>query len=520
MTYSFWGLLTNGTQGTAEGRSGGYQLANGSPVRYFLNVPADIQTTAKAALNNIAKFINLSFAQVNDTGFQYSQNRNSSQRGRIRIMVDGLGPSDATSTGPWGGDPQVGGQTFFRPWNNPTQTTLGIPRKEWWTRQGQALASPANYLNEVILHELQHSLGLGHGHDTGTIVNGVATEHSPETDNVWNTAQSYNGPFGWLGSDDEAPVMIATSMPDDIAALQSVYGPKNLNHGNTLYTFSRGDLYRASSGRQLLDTSIVDQKIANINTLDDSGGVDYIDCSDVSAEFARTGVRIDMKPGGYVISQSDWDNATTYVDSNGIQTGTVVDSVPKKGTRLSWRTTIENAQGTEYGADTIIGNSINNWIAGYGGRDYLFGFSGNDTLIGGTGSDQLVGGLGVDLIYLGNGDGNPDAEIDYLDYASASESTSARNGADRVYGFGSNDVVDLNNFDGTTRVAWQTLSFIGVNAFSGTAGQVRVTGPSGIGTKGFVEADLDGNRTADFRLALTGGSVLATTLTSANFLLT
>jgi len=518
MTYSFWGQATNGTQGTAEGRAGGYQLdGNGNPVRYFLDVPSDIRTTTEEQLANISKFINLTFLKVNDTGFTYSRTRDRSQRGRIRVMVDGNGPRDGSSHMPQSGHWRSGGETFFRPWPDGTQSLSGVERREVWTRQGQTLVSSTNYLSEVILHELQHSLGIGHGHDSGTQANGVDTEHTPETDNVWNTIQSYNGPLGWnrSGSGEVIPI-VATSMPDDIAALQSIYGTKNFNHRNTTYTFSRGDLYLSGSGQQLLDTRIVAARIQNVNTLDDSGGYDTIDCSGIDSEFAEEGVRIDMRPGGYIISKSDWINTLSYTDSNGINQNDEVTGVPRKGTRLSWRTTLERCQGTELGDDTLIGNNAANWIAGYGGDDYLNGLTGNDTLIGGNGSDQIIGGAGADLIYLGGGGGSQDNDRDYVDFSAASESTRAA--PDRVYGFGTNDIFDLNNIDANTRIAGQqTFSFIGTTAFSGRAGQLRAAAPSGIGTKGFIQADLNGDRVADFVVALTGDSMLATNLTVSNF---
>ena len=521
MTYSFWGQATNGTQGTAEGRTGGYQIdGNGNRVRYFLNVPADLRTTTGEQLANISKFINLSFVQVNDQGFTYSTNRNLTQRGRIRVMVDGNGSRNGSSHMTQGGNSRSGGETFFRPWPAGTQSLTGVERRESWTNQGQTLVSSTNYLSEVILHELQHSLGIGHGHDSGSQADGVDTEHSPESDNVWNTIQSYNGPLGWdsAGSEGVATI-VATSMPDDIAALQSIYGSKNFNHGNTVYTFSRGDLYRSSSNQQLLDTRIVDARIANINTLDDSGGTDTIDCSGLDSEFAEEGVRIDMSPGGYIISKNDWLNTLSYTDNNGNETDTEVTGVPLKGTRLSWRTTLEKCQGTEFGDDTLIGNNAANWIAGYGGNDNLNGGRGIDTLIGGLGSDQFFGGDGADLIYAGGGNGSQDDDRDYVDFSAASEST--RSAPDRVYGFGPNDIFDLNDIDANTRITGkQTLSFIGTRAFNGIAGQLRTAAASGIGTKGFIHADLNGDRVADFSVALTGDSILATYLTISNFVLT
>jgi Ca2+-binding RTX toxin-like protein len=349
-------------------------------------------------------------------------------------------------------------------------------------------------------------------------VRGIATEHSPESDNVWNTAQSYNGPLGWIGGQS---TMVATSMPDDIASLQSIYGARAFNSGANTYTFHRGDLYLSSSRQQLLDTRIVEARIANVNTLDDSGGMDIIDCSDVNSLFANEGVRIDMRPGGYVISKNDWDNPLTYTDNNGIQRGTLVTGVPQKGTRLSWRTTIEKCQGTESGSDTIIGNNINNWIAGYGGNDFLQGLDGADTLIGGDGSDQFFGGPGSDLIYLGGGDGGTDADRDCVDFSSANDSPASANKFDKIYGFGNNDVFDLNDIDGNTRSPGrQSLSFIGSRDFSGRAGELRLASASGAGTRGFIEADTNADRRADFRVALTGESTLATTLAADNFILT
>jgi len=518
MTYSFWGQTANGTQGTAEGRSGGYQLNNGNPVRYFLNVPADIRTTVEEQLANISKFINLTFTRVDDSGFEYSRDRDRSQRGRIRIMIDGNGDSLGSAHMPHAlGAGAHPGETFYRPWPNGTRSTTGVQRKERWTRQGQTLVSSTNYLCDLIIHELQHSLGLGHGHDAGTGINGVFTEHSPETDNVWNTVQSYNRPLG-TGEEGDRGAIIATSMPDDIAGLQSIYGSKNFNHANTTYTFSRGDLYLADSNQQLLDSRIVAARTANINTLDDSGGYDTIDCSGLDSEFVAEGVRIDMNPGGYIISKNDWLNTVSYTDNWGNQNGEEVTGVPRKGTRLSWRTTIEKCQGTERGADTIIGNIADNWIAGYGGNDFLQGLNGNDTLIGGPGADHFFGGAGADLIYLGRGGGEQDADRDRVDFTAASESTQAA--PDRVYGFGANDIFDLNDIDANTRIAGkQIFAFIGTAAFSGTAGQLRAAAASGIGTKGFIQADLNGDRVADFSVALTGDSMLATNLTMSNFVL-
>jgi len=519
MTYSFWGWA-NRRQGTAEGSNGGYQetdrdniIGNGPKVRYLLPVPRDIRTTTREHFSNISKFIDLDFKWVKDTGYEFNANWRQRERGRIRIMVDGNGGGGGSSHGA-GSDAMSGGETFFKIWPRRTRSTVGVERNRSWTSGGVTNVSSDNYTSEAVLHELHHSLGLGHGHDMGT----RNTEHSSASDNIWNTVQSYNGPFGW--SDVGATTIVATSMPDDIKALQTIYGARNFNNSNTVYNFKRGDLYSSSSGEQLLDRRFVDQQIDNINTLDDSGGYDIIDCSDYGKAFTYDGVRIDIRAGGYVINQSDWRNGASYTDNNGSQTGDEITGVPRKGTRLSWRTNIEAVQGTERGNDTIIGNHLDNWIAGYGGNDYFWGAAGNDVLIGGSGRDQFFGGLGADRIYLGRGHGSQDNDRDRVDYVSANDSLAHRGGYDVVHGFSSNDLFDLNAIDGNIgERGRQSLRFIGTQSYTGQAGDLRVSGAWGVGTCGFIEADVNGDRRTDFRVALAGESVLATSLTGDNFVL-
>ncbi|MBV1918027.1 MAG: cadherin-like domain-containing protein [Sphingomonadaceae bacterium] len=49
------------------------------------------------------------------------------------------------------------------------------------------------------------------------------------------------------------------------------------------------------------------------------------------------------------------------------------------------------------GAETLIGNELDNRLSGVGGDDTLIGNGGNDELIGGAGNDRLEGGLGDDI---------------------------------------------------------------------------------------------------------------------------
>lgn len=145
------------------------------------------------------------------------------------------------------------------------------------------------------------------------------------------------------------------------------------------------------------------------------------------------------------------------------------------------------------GADRVQGGSGRDTLSGQAGRDRIDGNAGNDTLYGGAWSDVLRGGAGNDRINGGTG-----ADI-----------LTGGIGRDRfVFGAGAearkdlitdftpgDDRVDLRPMADALGVA---LTFIGRKSYSGEAGEVRLGG-------GGVRADLDGDRSTDFRLDLDGG---------------
>ena len=63
---------------------------------------------------------------------------------------------------------------------------------------------------------------------------------------------------------------------------------------------------------------------------------------------------------------------------------------------------IENVLGTT-GADTVTGDSLDNYFVGGFGDDVLAGAAGNDTIEGGIGNDTVDGGVGSDTLYGGDG---------------------------------------------------------------------------------------------------------------------
>jgi len=205
------------------------------------------------------------------------------------------------------------------------------------------------------------------------------------------------------------------------------------------------------------------------------------------------------------------------------------------------------------GNDTLLGEDGNDWLDAGAGNDWLDGGAGNDTLYGGLGSDVLRGGSGDDVLFgdvysdrsheisvnpndtvtgyedvLLGGNGNDTLiggyAADLLDGGAGADVFSIRNlnestlaapdvivnfngavvAAEALKGLASyatagaeGDRIDLSEIDaiaGTT--ANDAFTFIGTAAFS-AAGQLRYQAS---GAVTLIEGDVNGDRTADFRI--------------------
>ncbi len=136
----------------------------------------------------------------------------------------------------------------------------------------------------------------------------------------------------------------------------------------------------------------------------------------------------------------------------------------------------------------VIGNGAGNWLLGMAGNDRLRGEGGNDVLVGGAGADTLHGGAGTDLFRFlsiaDSGVANPDFVAGFT--------FSAGGGFDRI---------DLRAIDANALLAGaQDFAFIGSAAFSGSAGQIRVTA-DGTG-RWIASGDVTGDGVADFAIRI------------------
>jgi Ca2+-binding RTX toxin-like protein len=125
------------------------------------------------------------------------------------------------------------------------------------------------------------------------------------------------------------------------------------------------------------------------------------------------------------------------------------------------------------------------------------GGQGGDTIAGGAGADTLWGGLGADTLRGGAGN-------DEFEYRSAAESEGAA--ADVIMDFAKGDKINLIGIDadgnaanGDTKFAW-----LGDGAFTGQAGELRVSQHAQYGRAWVVEADTNGDRQADLTIYLVG----------------
>jgi Ca2+-binding RTX toxin-like protein len=125
----------------------------------------------------------------------------------------------------------------------------------------------------------------------------------------------------------------------------------------------------------------------------------------------------------------------------------------------------------------------------------IYSGKGSDTITGGAGHDTIYGNLGADTLKGGGGN-------DVFVYQSAAESRLGA--ADVILDFSRGDRINLTAIDadgnaanGNTAFAW-----LGTGAFTGQAGQLRVSPHPQHDRAWLVEGDTDGDGAADFLLYL------------------
>jgi len=129
----------------------------------------------------------------------------------------------------------------------------------------------------------------------------------------------------------------------------------------------------------------------------------------------------------------------------------------------------------------------------------IFGGTGADTIKGSQGNDLITGGLGADSLRGGGG-------ADTFVYRTVADSTAAAH--DTIHDFASGDVINLSQIDAIAGGANDAFNFIGSNAFSNTAGELRAVFDAG-NNVWTVQGDVNGDGIADIELVVTSDHPLA-----------
>jgi len=225
-----------------------------------------------------------------------------------------------------------------------------------------------SYTLQTFVHEIGHSLGLGHGGPyNGAAVYGVDNVYANDT---WQwSVMSYMAQSNY----DGVTYRFAMSpMMADILAIQNLYGASNARGGDTVYGFG-------STAGSIYDFAAYTS--APSLTIYDAGGTDTLNASGYNQAQL-----IDLRGGHF-------SNIGGLVGNVGIYVTAV----------------IENAVGGS-GNDTIYGNDADNTLRGNAGDDTIDGGLGTDsavfsgvraaytlTALGGS-SVQVSGPDGVDIL--------------------------------------------------------------------------------------------------------------------------
>lgn len=273
--------------------------------------------------------------------------------------------------------------------------------------------------------------------------------------------------------------------------------------GLTIMSGAGNDWVNAGSGNDSIYGGVGDDLINGgdgRNQLYGGGGDDELSTGNRSGGLVDGGSGTDtLSVGGYV------DLSRGFATSFG-------------GQRITIRN-VENINVTIASeGDVARGDDRNNVIdAGYSYEGAkLYGLDGADTVIGGDGNDLVFGGNGRDILDGGEGgadtlNGGEGADIfRFIDGFFSGEQP-----ADTIADFSrkQGDRIDVSGIDANTAAEGeQSFRFIGTDAFSGSAGELRYAIRSG---ETLIQADTNGDGAADRQVVLTR----EIELTGADFIL-
>ena len=411
-----------------------------------------------------------------------------------------------------------------------TITSASINIAATWYGGSNAIG---DYVFQTFLHEIGHTLGLGHA----GAYNGAASYVTDTTDPDYGDNSNIYLNDSWQASvmsyfDQEENTFVdadfaflVSPMVADWIALGGKYGLAAFA-GDTTWGFNTTITATVFSNLAALAD-------ATAFTIVDSGGTDTVDFSGFAARqlidlAAEASSNVGGLTGNMAIARGTVIENAVGGSGSDLITGNAVGNLIRPGAGNdvvhggAGNDVIDDLPGGndslagEAGADSISGGTGNDTLAGGTGNDTLAGGAGADTLAGGDGADTLAGGAGRDVLQAGAG-------TDRFVFAAVAESPlgaalcdvlQASSGAAAFQGAGAatGDRVDLATIDANL-TAGGNQAFV----FGGTGKGHLWCADSGATTVVYANVDNDG--AAEFQLDILDGGILAPAYKAVDFIL-
>lgn len=339
-------------------------------------------------------------------------------------------------------------------------STIGIAYyPSWW---GSAIAgdmlldtdpkfntSPTLFY-AVTLHELGHSLGLGHV-DDASIMTPVISETELQPDDIDGIQQLYgvqdNGPTAYALPTGQTDLVILDA-PDDLTVTGNALDNriKATGGAQTINGADGNDWLIGMGGADHLDGGLGDDKLQGGNGHDTLSGQDGNDrlVGGNGGDLMLGGAGNDTAVGGDGADTAQGDAGADF-----LRGGSGDDEM----------------YGGD-GDDRLAGGTHNDLLSGDAGNDRLSGRGGFDTLIGGSGDDRMAGGGNADRFVFAHGHGH-DTITDFeatndaekLDFAGLSTLSDIADVLAAASDAG-NDVVIVTGLDSSIRLQGVDLAFL------------------------------------------------------------